>query len=59
MVKFLKPRLASWIMSLRIVQWAHRVEGERRRRELYAIFGQLDEYELIRAEERSGASARM
>lgn len=47
--------IAAWIVELRVVKWAHRVEGERFRRRLYEIFGQLDEYEAICSEERNGA----
>ncbi len=53
-----KVWIAAWIVELRIVKWAHRVEGERFRRRLYEIFGDLDEYEIIRNEERNGALAK-
>lgn len=58
MLNKFKLLIGAWIVELQIVKWAHRVEGERRTREIYAIFDSLDEYEAICARECSGAAAK-
>ena len=54
----LKLRVAAWIVELRLVKWAHRVEGERFRHKLYQIFDAVEEYQVICNEESSGTSTR-